>query len=196
MESGGGLPAGPRWKKCGSDFGRSAPDGARAVASSGIAAVVGGPEVFDRVCAAAADGQHMVDAQSVSQACRVGVDHRVADGAAPAVDVGDQPPQLRLVPASPASSSAHAPKHTPSEQPPATRIPPVGDTRGRTDPPSPQPGSGPGTGTTRVGDSPSPQGGGRRGRRIAAGGAPPPPPPPPHFPCLRPATVWRWWRRQ
>lgn len=170
MESGGGLPAGARWKKCGSDFGRSASDGARAVASSGIAAVVRGPEVFDRVCAAAADGQHMVDTQSVSQSCRVGVDHRVADGAAPAVSVSNQLPQLLLVPASPASSSAHVPEYTPSEQPPATRIPPVGDTPGRTDPPSPQPGSGPGTRTTRVGDSPSPQGGGRRVRRTAAGG--------------------------
>ena len=53
---------------------------------------------------------------------------------------------------------------------PPVGIPPVGDTPGRTNPPSPQPGSGPGTGTTRVGDSPSPQGGGRRVRRIAAGG--------------------------
>lgn len=79
-------------------------------------------EVLEAVAAASADGQDVVDAQSVSQRCRVRVDRSVAQSAGPAVGVGDQLPQPLPVTPLPACP-AHVPEYTPSDKPPANQIP-------------------------------------------------------------------------
>ena len=131
--------------------------------------MVCGSEVLEAVAAASADGQDMVDTQSVSQRCRVRVDRAVAQSAGPAVGVGDQLPQPLPVTPLPACP-AHAPEYTPSYKHPANQVPPVRDTPGPRYPRLPQPGlvREPGPGSEAI--APSPRGDERRVRRIAAGG--------------------------
>lgn len=116
-----------------------------------------GSEVLEAVAAAACDGQYVVDAQSVSQRCRVRVDRSMAQSAGPAVGVGDQLPQPLPIPALPACP-AHTPEYTPSIRHPANPYPRhrhtgVGQTPPSEKLPSRTTQPSPGTGTRVGGDS-------------------------------------------